>query len=286
MFFSTPTTQSEKKRAVMTEPANVTFVTSSNNEKVLKDNLLASPCLQDTAGVQILVQRGFSSASQAYNDAIDKSENDLIVFVHQDMIFPGSWLSQLKESIEVLEKTDPNWGVLGSYGETRERVGRGHIYSIGLGEIGKPANSPQPVQTLDEIVLILRKSSGLRFDPDFPHFHFYGADICMEAQKRGMTSYVISAYCVHNTQPSLFLPREYYQCYRYFRKKWLEYLPVQTTCLKVTKSNIPMYKRRLLETYMSILGRDAMPHKRVEDVPSLLKTLGILTERGTPTAQN
>ena len=68
------------------------------------------------------------------------------------------------------------------------------------------------VQTLDEIVLILKKSSGLRFDDSLPHFHFYGTDICLRAAQRGMRSYAISAFCVHNTHQTLVLPEEFYEC--------------------------------------------------------------------------
>jgi len=55
------------------------------------------------------------------------------------------------------------------------------------------------VQTLDEIVLIFRRDSGLSFDETLPHFHFYGTDICMRAAEQGRQCYAISAFCVHNT---------------------------------------------------------------------------------------
>ena len=100
------------------------------------------------------------------------------------MIFPEFWLLDLQRALDSLQQTDPEWGVLGCYGVTLDE-GRGYIYSGGLGVMGKPTDRPGPVQTLDEIVLILRKSSGLRFDDRLPHFHFYGADICMTAAARG-----------------------------------------------------------------------------------------------------
>ena len=148
----------------------LTFVSAVSNREILSNNLLASPCLREPHRHQILLQEGYPSAAKAYNEAIDRSVNDFIVFAHQDIILPESWLSQFENAVRCLDQEDPNWGVLGCYGETRDDHGRGYIYSSGRGILGKPFERPEPVQTLDEIVLILRKSSGLRFDPTLPHY--------------------------------------------------------------------------------------------------------------------
>ena len=95
--------------------------------------------------------------------------------------------------------------------------GRGHVFSSGL-MLGASFDRPAAVQTLDEIVLIIRKSTQLRFDERLPHFHFYGAEICMAAAKAGRTNYAISAFSVHNSQMNLVLPKEFYESYRVFKK--------------------------------------------------------------------
>jgi hypothetical protein len=225
----------------------ITFVLAVNNKHVFESNFLASPCLSGLHPHQILVQEGFSSASKAYDDAIDRSTNDLIVFAHQDMIFPESWLLDLQRSLDSLQRTDPQWGVLGCYGETLYDGGRGYIYSGGLGIMGKAMDRPAPVQTLDEIVLILRKSSGLRFDESLPHFHFYGTDICMAAAARGLKSYAISAFCIHNTQQNFVLPKEFYESYRHVKRRWKNSLPIRTTCVTMTRFDIHMYRKRIQE---------------------------------------
>jgi glycosyltransferase involved in cell wall biosynthesis len=252
----------------------LTFVIAVNNKQLFESNFLASPCLSGSHSHQILVQEGFSSASIAYNDAIDRSTNDLIVFVHQDMIFPELWLLDLQRALDSLERTDPQWGVLGCYGETLDGNGRGYIYSGGLGVMGKPMDRPAPVQTLDEIVLILRKSSGLRFDEDLPHFHFYGADICMAAAARGWKSYAISAFCVHNTQQNFVLPKEFYESYRHVKRRWKNSLPIRTTCVTMTKFDIYMYRKRIQEAYLRFILRKEIGAFRVKDGRALLAELG------------
>src|SRR5262249_41694661 len=97
----------------------ITFVIAVNNRKLLQHNFLASPCLRELRDNQILIQENFDSAAKAYNDAIERAGNDLIVFCHQDILLPEPWLSQLQCALRYLEVHDPTWGVLGSSGSTQ-----------------------------------------------------------------------------------------------------------------------------------------------------------------------
>jgi hypothetical protein len=258
---------------VTTKPSgnSITFVIAVNNRKLFEHNFLASPCLRELRDHQILVQENFDSAAKAYNDAIDRAVNDLIVFCHQDILLPEPWLSQLECALRHLEVHDPKWGVLGSCGSTQVGGGWGRVYSSGRGVIGEPPQQPAEVQTLDEIVLILRRSSGLRFDDSLPHFHFYGTDICLRAAKRGMKSYAISAFCIHNTHQYLVLPKEFYECCRHIKRVWKDSLPIQTTCIRITKLNFPVYSRKLREFYLRHIRRKEIGGRRVEDPLSVVE---------------
>ncbi|MEP6715444.1 MAG: hypothetical protein ABJC09_07700 [Terriglobia bacterium] len=232
---------------------------------------MVSPCLKGKHGHQILIQRDYVSAAGAYNDAIERADNDLMIFVHQDMIFPDLWLSQLNRALDQLEASDPRWGAVGCYGMTQDGVGCGCIYSPGRGVIGKPLEFAAPVQTLDEIVLIFKRSSGLRFDINLPHFHLYGTDICLRALTMGMQSYVIPAFCVHNAHQYIVLPKEYYECCSHIKRVWREALPIYTTCVSITGSGIALYGRRLREAYLRHIRHKAFLAPRAKDVSQLLK---------------
>src|ERR1700746_3328480 len=80
----------EPASAAMQTPAipDVTFVVAVNQREVFERNFLSSPCLCQMADPQIQIQEGFDSASKAYNDALGRSRNDLMIFVHQDVILP------------------------------------------------------------------------------------------------------------------------------------------------------------------------------------------------------
>jgi hypothetical protein len=250
----------------------ITFaVAVCGTDEIVEDNFLASPSLRRPHPHQIILQKDYTSAARAYNDAINRAQNDLMVFAHQDMIFPRLWLSQLEEAIAHLEAADPRWGVLGCYGMTQGHRGEGYIFQPGRGTIGRVFESPIPVQTLDEIVLVFKKSSGLRFDDQLPHFHLYGADICLRAAELGMNSYAVPAFCIHNANQYVVLPKEFYECCHYIRRVWRDHLPIQTTCLAITRLNLPMYRRRLLEVHLRYIRRKTFIAPRAKDVPQLLK---------------
>jgi len=259
----------------MTAAGAITFVVAVKSRgQILEDNFLASPCFLKPHPYQILIQENFTSAAKAYNDAIDRSINDLMIFCHQDVFLPAAWLSQLQRALAYLEVEDPNWGVLGCGGVNPDHSGWGHLYSTGLGITGPPFERPGAVQTLDEIVLILRKSSGLRFDDHLPHFHLYGTDICLRAAKAGRKNYVIDAFCVHNTEEIVILSSEFYECCRYIRRTWKDCLPIQTTCIRLTRFNLPVYTMKLREAYLRLIRGKEVGAARVRDVQQLIKGIG------------
>lgn len=257
----------------------LTFVVAVNNRDVLQNNLLASPCFRKPHGHQIIIQEGFNSAAKAYNDATDRAQNELMVFVHQDIILPEQWLNQVEDALQHLEEQDPSWGVLGCYGKTQTNEGRGWVYQSGPGMIGAPFENPVPVQTLDEIVLILRRSSHLRFDEGLPHFHLYGTDICLRAKESGRTSYAIPAFCIHNSSQGFVLPKEFYECYWHVRRAWSSQLPIQASCIRITRLNLAMYKRRLSEIYFRYRRPHAIKGRRVQDIRQLVKEADIKIEQ-------
>ena len=248
-----------------------TVVVAVNDSTVLQRNLFLSPGVKHD-NVQLLIKRDCPSAALAYNAAIDESKNDIIIFVHQDVYFPDGWFASFQQSLSYLEKEQINWGVLGCFGSARNRPGGvGLVCTNGMGVHGNQIQHPEPVETLDEIVLIIRKSSGLRFDPSLPHFHLYGTDICMLAKEKGMAAYVMPAFCVHNTNQLLTLPKEFYKCYHHVKKHWRRYLPICTSCITISRWGSEYYQRKILEFISNLLGKSRHPARRVEDPRSLLK---------------
>lgn len=250
---------------------HLTLAVAANNKQVLEANLLASPCLRGAEVDQLLVQEQYASAAIAYNSAMGTSRNDVLIFAHQDLYLPDSWLSELNCAIGYLNQHDPHWGVLGCFGVAANKMRYGQVYSAGLGIIGNAIDLPSVVRTLDEIVLVVRKSSGLTFDTALPGFHFYGADICLRAIQKGMNNYAIPAFCVHNTQLNPTLPPDFYECYRHFKRTWREVLPVHTSCITVSRLDIPCQILRLREAYIKHIRRTRAEITRLPDPRTVLE---------------
>jgi hypothetical protein len=250
-----------------------TIIAAVNNRRILEGNLLLSPALADGHERNILIKEGFSSASLAYNSAMEEAKDDILVFVHQDVYLPEHWFSNVSRAIQTLEENGIRWGVLGCFGLRRGvEGGLGMVFTTGRGLHGKALHAPEQVDTLDEIVLIFRKSTGLKFDPNLPYFHMYGVDICLQAKSFGMTNYAIPAFCVHNTNQLVKLPAEFYACYSYIKRKWPKDLPIHTSCMTVTHFDAERREKQIKDFIKTALGRMKTPLSRAEDPRTLLAT--------------
>lgn len=262
----------------------LTFVVAVNDDKILRQNLLSSPLFASDDKHQIIERHDYTSAAIAYNSAIEEAKNDIIVFVHQDVYFPDNWLDELEGALKYLEDTNPSWGVLGCFGSSKGRPGGvGRVYTAGLGLHGNHIHKPEVVETVDEIVIVIRKSSGLRFDPALPHFHLYATDICMSAREMGMACYAIPAFCIHNANLYLNLPKEFFECYHHIKKRWKKYLAIYTSCIIISRFNNDVNLRKIKSVYRKLFGKveTGQAQHRVEDPRTLLDNLNTSDKNGS-----
>ena len=172
-----------------------------------------------------------------------RAKHQYVVCMHQDVYLPEGWDRRLAGQIKEAERRFGPIGVAGVYGVgevirptdltqplAAERVGwvvdRGRLLRDG-------PELPAPVVTLDELLLVVRRDSGLRFDPALG-FHLYGADICLQARERGLAVVALGAPCHHNSR-SAGLPETFYQSAGVFARKWSHRLPVATPCVIIDR---------------------------------------------------
>ena len=192
------------------------IVVACSSATTLSDNLLKSFNIKEH---DLHIKFGFKKPCVAYNEAIDKCTEDIIIFVHQDVYLPGSFFEDLIISIGKL--CYANWGVLGVAGMLEDK------YSYNVCDRGNLLRSndlkPAFVETLDELILIVKKSSfdKIKFDEDIPNHHLFGTDLCLQAIKHGMRNYVIDAYCEHNSLLLNELPEDYFITEEYIKNKSL-----------------------------------------------------------------
>ena len=222
----------------------ICVVAPVNDDAILERDLLRSPPIGD--GLPLSVMRGYKSAASAYNAALKQISADLAVFVHQDVYLPSGWVELVQQRIAELDKVDPDWAVLGLFGATASGDHVGRLWcGAAERELGSKLPGPQPVVSIDEVLIILRLNSGLRFDEGLPGFHLYGTDIAQIAlaQQRGV--YVIDAPVVHNTRKPGSLRGSYFKAFRYMARKWRKRLPIPTVVVSLTRWGARMYIREL-----------------------------------------
>lgn len=252
---------------------SLAIVAAVNNEEVLERNLMRSSIVQSKA-VSVHCYRDQPSASIAYNRGLDDTSDEYIAFVHQDIYLPPAWGTQLNEAIATLNHTDPNWAVLGVCGITREGEYKGHVWSSGLGKLyGVPLSQPEAVVSIDEMTIVLRRSSGIRFDKNLPFFHLYGTDIIQIAMEKGLSAYVAEIPVIHNSVPVQSLKGGYTRAYLYMRRKWKAKLPIQTLILPVENSIYRLLRTRF-RVFVNMKKKQARSVSSTTDPREISKKLG------------
>jgi hypothetical protein len=170
------------------------------------------------------------SAPQALNRGAALANGEVLVFLHQDVHLPAGWFERLSDQIRIVERTSRDWGVLGVFGVSQDGRMVGHIDDPhGLRRWGC---LPCRVQSLDEVCLVIRSESGLRFDDELGGFHLYGADLCLQAQKRGMDCYALDVPLKHLSGGKV--DDRFWKMARRFETKWRNMAgspaAVETTC--------------------------------------------------------
>ena len=215
------------------------FVACISDDELLQRNLLGSQCLDPRFHHEVVIVKNCPSAAAGLNIALTRAEREFVVCVHQDIFLPVGWDRCLMEQLEEAGRRFGPIGVAGVYGVGEviapedptqplraQRIGwvndRGRVLRDG-------PELPARVATLDEIVLVVRRDSDLRFDPELG-FHLYGADIYLQAREQGLAVVALAAPCHHNSR-SVGLPEAFFASAGVFARKRSHRLPVATPCV-------------------------------------------------------
>lgn len=99
---------------------------------------------------------------------------------------------------------------------------------------------PCLVDSLDELLVAVRVSSGLQMDPAMG-FDFYATDLVLQAQQAGWCAAAVDAYCEHwsDTPASGEMPAHLIARVKAnghaFESKWAHRLPVTTPCFHISR---------------------------------------------------
>lgn len=127
----------------------------------------------------------------------------LVVFCHDDIELLDAGRAQLLAALEDLDRTQPDWLLAGVAGgryrpeKHHRRFLRMHI-SDPYGDDRLMGSVPGRVETLDECFIVMRRSRPVIGSYDLGGFHFYGPDLCLQAELLGGSVHVIDFHLRHH----------------------------------------------------------------------------------------
>lgn len=148
----------------------------------------------------LIYDKNVRSLSEIYNEALDKAENNIVIFMHDDIVFETLGLTN---KIIKLFKDNPEHGIIGLAGTDElisgcwwEKKGNtygqvGHIYN-GKRHFNKFSKKKfnekvKDVVVIDGLFMAIDKTRiKHKFDEDFKGFHFYDLPICVNNFNNGV----------------------------------------------------------------------------------------------------
>lgn len=196
-------------------------------------------------------------AYRGVNALIHAARGTVVILCHQDVRLLSDDRTALTQRLAELEARDPLWALAGNAGGVAPGVLALRI-SDPHGADRNTGNLPQRVMSLDENFIVLKRSARVGCSADLQGFHFYGADLCLNADMAGHSAWVIDFHLLHlsaGNKSSAFDEAE-----DAFSRKWSRALRprwMQTTCALVRLSGSPAGREtgRLLKTPLAAVLR-------------------------------
>ena len=140
----------------------------------------------------------FPSAGAALNHGARQARNDVVVFVHQDVVLHS--LVALEEAAGVLA-ADASIGIAGAVGIDSHHHILGRIRDRVV-LIGQPLTEPRDVETLDEVLLLARREHVLKeplSEDPLLAWHAYGVEYCARSRSAGLRTVALDIPLTHNS---------------------------------------------------------------------------------------
>ena len=131
------------------------------------------------------------------NKFLSNSQAKYTIICHQDIRLEFDDIEKLNNCIKEIEKKDPNWAVLGNVGGSSDLFKLHCRITDPYGSNKNTSSFPIQVNSLDENFLLVKNGLNIGLSRDLKGFHFYGTDICLQANLRGYSAYVIDFHLRH-----------------------------------------------------------------------------------------
>ena len=180
------------------------------------------------------------------NHFLAQSNGEYTIVCHQDIRLEFDDIVKLQERIKEMDQLDPHWAVLGNAGATCDFSKKSIRITDPTGEDKQIGGFPAKVDSLDENFLLIKNGLNIGLSRDLNGFHFYGTDLCILADLRGYSAYVIDFHVRHLSSGN----RDDYfdSCKKELIAKYQIALRprfIQTSCVYLYISGSPFFSRIL-----------------------------------------
>lgn len=178
----------------------------------------------------------FSTAGAALNHGARLARNEVVIFVHQDVVLHS--IAELERAAGIL-LAQSEIGVIGAVGIDHGRHIVGRIRDRVV-QIGESAAVPRDVDSVDEVLFVIRRelvlSSPLSEDP-FLAWHAYGVEYSARVRRAGMRATAMDLGLTHNSLTTNLDRLDL--AHRKIGEYYPELLPLRTTCGTVQRGDGP-----------------------------------------------
>jgi hypothetical protein len=227
----------------MSTPAtSVSIVCVYNNLAVRQECLDRSieALTGEASGVEYLpidnVDGAYPTAGAALNHGTSLAQNDVIVFVHQDVFLHS--LTALKQAAAIAQDPAARFGLLGAVGISPDGriVGRVRDRVVLLGDT---VTGPTEVDSVDEVLFLAPRSQLLReplTESSDMAWHAYAIEYGMRMRRLGLRTGVADIPLTHN---SLSINVDKLDvAHRAIATRYDDLMPVRTTCGVITRKTV------------------------------------------------
>lgn len=178
----------------------------------------------------------FTTAGAALNHGAAAARNDVVVFVHQDVVLHS--LVALEEAAETL-MADRSIGILGAVGIDARHTIVGRIRDRVV-QIVDAARRPRDVDSLDEVLFMMRREQVLA-EPLSEHpllaWHAYGVEYCARMRHTGRRAVAMDIPLTHNSLTTNL--KDLDLAHRHVGESYPALLPIRTTCGTIWRTAEP-----------------------------------------------
>jgi len=206
------------------------LVCTHGDPMTIKHNLEESVDFNDSKNERYVI-RGAKSPAEVYH-AARHSKKKLFVNIHDDLYVPKNWSKRIWQQFFDEDKKSPV-GIAGLFGvsgnrDSGSRQESGLVVDLmGMRTLGKNWCVEQ-TRVLDGLCLITKNGSGITPKTSLG-WHFYDADMCMQAEATNQRVISLFAPALHSSYV-LLPPKDFESSMVMFKNMWPAMLPVETPC--------------------------------------------------------